>query len=110
MPIISDDALYQLLRESLIEEFNEQRTQEKYDLSGFYFRSVDLRGLVADGLNFQDCYFRHADLRGVDLRKSQLEGASLASAMISGAYFPKEILAEEITLSVVYGTRLRYST
>jgi len=108
MPIISDDALYQLLRESRIEEFNAQRTQKTYDLSGFDFRSVDLRGLIADGLNFQDCYFRHADLRGVDLRQCQLEGASLASAMISGTYFPSELLAEEITLSVVYGTRLRY--
>jgi uncharacterized protein YjbI with pentapeptide repeats len=46
-------------------------------------------------------------LRGVDLRQALLEGASLGSAKISGSYFPNQFSAEEIRLSVEYGTRLR---
>jgi hypothetical protein len=38
----------------------------------------------------------------------ELEGASINSAKISGTYFPPSLSAEEITLSLVHGTRLRY--
>ena len=66
-------------------------------------RPSDLRGL-----DLSDAYLRQADLRGVDLRETRLEGASLFEARISGAYFPGELRAEEITLSLLHGTRLRY--
>ena len=37
-----------------------------------------------------------------------LEGASIAGTKISGTYFPKELSAEEINLSLQHGTRMRY--
>jgi uncharacterized protein YjbI with pentapeptide repeats len=49
-------------------------------------------------------------LRGIDFRKASLEGASLAHAQISGAYFPPELSADEILMSMNFGTRLRYRT
>ena len=62
----------------------------------------------ASGLDLSDAYFRGADLRGIDFRQTNLEGASMAEAKISGCYFPKELSAEEIRMSVELGTRLRY--
>ncbi len=108
-PRISDDPLYTLLREGNVDIFNEERRKQAApDLTGCDFRGVDLQGLNADGLDLSDCYFRQADLRGVDFRKARLEGASLHGARIAGAYFPPELSADEIQLSVVRGTRLRY--
>jgi uncharacterized protein YjbI with pentapeptide repeats len=107
-PKRSPDPLYKLLRDEDVATFNERREPGKvYDFRGCTFRGSDLRGLDARGLDLRDCYFRDADLRGVDLREAQLEGASLGSAKISGVYFPADISAEEIRLSVEYGTRLR---
>jgi uncharacterized protein YjbI with pentapeptide repeats len=107
-PKRSSDPFYKLLRDEDVAAFNERREPEKvYDFRGCSFRGSDLRGLDARGLDLRDAYFRDADLRGVDLREARLEGASLGSAKISGAYFPNEISAEEIRLSVEYGTRLR---
>jgi uncharacterized protein YjbI with pentapeptide repeats len=74
------------------------------------FRGLDLRELNADGVDFRDAYFRSADLRGIDFRNASLEGASLAHAQISGAYFPPELSADEILMSMNFGTRLRYRT
>lgn len=62
----------------------------------------------ADGIDFSNAYFRSADLRGIDFSHSILEGASLAHAQISGAYFPPELSADEILMSMNFGTRLRY--
>ena len=106
---ISKDPLYQLLRQEKVSDFNQYKTNgNKVDLRGCDFRGLDLRNLDADGLDFTDCYFRAADLRGVDFRNSVLEGASLSNANVSGCYFPKELSAEEIRLSVTNGTRMRY--
>lgn len=108
-PKIKDDPLYRLLREGAIEEFNTRRANgETCDLVGCDLRTIDLRKLDASGLDFRDCYLRQADLRGVDLSEANLEGASINAAKISGAYFPKELSAEEITLSLTHGTRMRY--
>ncbi|MCY1377940.1 Pentapeptide repeats (8 copies) [compost metagenome] len=74
------------------------------------FRGLDLRELNADGVDFSDAYFRSADLRGIDFRNANLEGASLAHAQISGTYFPVELSADEILMSMNFGTRLRYRT
>lgn len=101
--------MYQLLRDGNIKEFNAiKAVGEKADLTGCDFRNVDLRGLDAQGLDFSDCYFRQADLRGVDFQQCRLEGASINAAKVSGAYFPAELSAEEITLSLLHGTRMRY--
>ncbi len=108
-PTISDDPMYRLLREGAIEEFNSRRAAgETCDLRGCDFRNVDLRKLEADGLDLRDAYFRQADLRGLDLSKANLEGASINAAKISGAYFPPELTAEELMLSLTHGTRMRY--
>lgn len=103
------DRMYQLLREGNITEFNTAKASgDTADLTGCDFRNVDLRGIDAQGLDFSDCYFRQADLRGVDFRGTRLEGASINAAKVSGAYFPSDLTAEEIALSLLHGTRLRY--
>jgi uncharacterized protein YjbI with pentapeptide repeats len=110
LPKISQDPLYQLLRMGEIEEFNKRRAAgESCDLTHCDFRNVDLQNINADGLDFTGCYFRQTDLRGVDLSKAKMEGTSINGARISGVYFPKELSADEINLSIQHGTRMRYS-
>ncbi len=70
--------------------------------------AVWTRLLDTTGIDFTDAYFRSADLRGLDLRNTPMEGASIAHAQISGVFFPPELSADEILMSVNFGTRLRY--
>ncbi|MEE4659859.1 MAG: pentapeptide repeat-containing protein [Halieaceae bacterium] len=108
-PTISDDPLYQLLRNEQIREFNEQRDKlDTSQLKSGDYRGRDLRNMNATGLDFSDSYFRNSDLRGIDFRQTNLEGASLIDAKVSGVYFPDALSAEEIRLSLETGTRLRY--
>ena len=111
MPILkNDDPAYRMLREGNIEEFNAHKAGGgEVDLKGCDFRGVDLKGIDASGLDMRDCYFRQADLRGIDFSQTNLEGSSINSAKISGTFFPKELTAEEIELSLVHGIRMRYS-
>ncbi|MFZ5592985.1 MAG: pentapeptide repeat-containing protein [Pseudomonadota bacterium] len=105
----NNDVMYRLLRDGQVVEFNQKKAQgAKIDLVNCDFRGLDLRGLDAHGLDLSGCYFRQADLRGVDLSKARLEGASIHATKIAGAYFPAELNAEEITLSLLHGTRMRY--
>lgn len=105
----SDDPLYLLLRDGKAREFNDQHKRARTaDLTHCDFRHADLRGIEAEGIDFSHCYFRQADLRGVDFSNARLEGASIHAAKISGAYFPKELDPEEINLSLLHGTRMRY--
>ncbi len=107
-PSISNDPMYQLLREGKIDEFNAKKQDGEYcNLRGCDFRSIDLQGVDAVGLDFRGAYFRMADLRGIDFRGSLLDGASINGAKISGTYFPLEISAEEVLLSLEHGTRIR---
>ncbi len=107
---VKKDPMHMLLREGKIADFNSRKAHgEKCDLTYCDLRGLDLRGLDAAGLDFSDSYFRRADLRGVDLSTSKLEGASINGARISGTYYPKELSADEITLSLLHGTRMRYS-
>ena len=108
-PALLDSALYALLHEDDIRGFNQQRPDGPIDMRGGDFRGLDLRELNAEGVDFTDAYFRSADLCGLDLRTASIEGASLAHAQISGTYFPVELTADEILMSVKFGTRLRYS-
>jgi len=104
-----DNPLYRLLRDEQVEEFNRHKPRDGHvDLRGADLRGLDLRQLDASRIDFTDAYFRGADLRGVDLREACLEGASIAHAQISGAYFPTELGADEILLSMQFGTRMRY--
>lgn len=108
-PVISDDPLYQLLRHGKIEDFNTlKQGGEAVRLSGTDLRGLDLRGLDASGIDFSNAYFRQADVRGIDFSSCNLEGASIHAAKISGAYFPPQLDPEEITLSLIHGTRMRY--
>ncbi len=105
----NDEPLYRLLREGHIDEFNSQRTAGiNGDLTHCDFRGIDLRGINADNVDFSGSYFRQADLRAIDFTSANLEGASIHAAKISGAYFPMEFSADEITMSLLHGTRLRY--
>jgi len=102
------DPLYRLLREGDVDGYNRQRkVDEKYDLHACNFRGIDLRLFNVANIDFTDCYFRQADLRGVDLRTCRLGGASLHGAHVSGTYFPANLEAAEIEMSVRLGTRLR---
>lgn len=106
---VSVDRLHLLLRKGKIEEFNEQRKNlSTIDLSGRDFSGLDLRHLDAHGLDLSRCRFRQADLRGVDFSGARLERATIDGAKISCTCFPKELSPEEITLSLVHGTCLRY--
>lgn len=109
-PQLLDSALYALLHKDDIAGFNQERPQGPIDMRGGDFRGLDLRQLNAQDVDFTDSYFRSADLRGLDLRTACIEGASLAHAQISGAYFPVEVTADEILMSINFGTRLRYRT
>lgn len=109
VPEIKKDPMYILLREGKIKEFNEMKKQGKTcDLTNADFRSLELQGLDADGLDFSGSYFRLADMRGVDFSKANLRGASIHEAKISGTYFPSELSSDELTMSLIRGTRLRY--
>ena len=80
------------------------------DLTSCDFRHLNLQGLIAKGLDFSNSYFRQADLRGIDFSQCvRLRGASIHGAKISGVYLPAPLSAEEITLSLQHGTRMRYS-
>jgi uncharacterized protein YjbI with pentapeptide repeats len=108
-PKISNDALYQLIRNEKFDEFNRRRAAgEQCDLRAHNFRGLDLRKLDLAGLDLSGCYFRQADMRGLNLATCRLEGASIHDANVSGVYFPKELAPEEITLSRMMGTRMRY--
>tara|TARA_R110001606_G_scaffold346892_5_gene496148 strand:- start:108517 stop:108861 length:345 start_codon:yes stop_codon:yes gene_type:complete len=110
-PIISNNPLYRLLRDGNVAEFNQRvAAGEKAELVGCDFRHINLQGINTSGLDFSNSYFRQADLRGVDFSNCvSLQGASLHGAKISGVFFPSEIRADEILLSLEHGTRLRYT-
>jgi uncharacterized protein YjbI with pentapeptide repeats len=110
-PKLLDSYLFALLRKDDVEGFNLQKPRTgTIDLAGGDFRGLDLRDLDTTGIDFTDAYFRSADLRGLDLRNIPMEGASIAHAQISGAFFPAELSADEILMSVNFGTRMRYRT
>ncbi len=108
MPKITQDPMYQHLRMDDTKAFNTMKEAGKTcDLVCVNLRGLDMRGLDADGLDFTDSYMRNADLRGVDFRNAVLEGVNIRGAKISGVYFPADITAEEIAMSLEHGTRLR---
>jgi uncharacterized protein YjbI with pentapeptide repeats len=108
-PKNSPHPLYLALRAENMEKFNSLRAiGEKCDLSGVNLRDLDLRGADLHGLDLSNAYLRQCDLRGLDLSTCSLDGASLRAAKVSGVLFPKELAAEEITMSLNFGTRMRY--
>ncbi|MEQ5816933.1 pentapeptide repeat-containing protein [Marinobacter sp. NFXS11] len=103
--------LYDILRSEDMQAFNSEKAKlaELPSFAHGDFRGLDLRGMDAKGLDFRHAYFRGADLRGIDFSKSRMEGSSIASAKISGCYFPHRLDADEIVMSLNHGTRMRYT-
>jgi uncharacterized protein YjbI with pentapeptide repeats len=109
-PAFSKDPLYQMLRGDDIKGFNAKRAAgTACDLRDVDLRALDLRGMNADGLDMSGAYLRDADIRGIDFSNTRMEGVSLRGARISGVMFPAELGADEIRLSVEFGTRMRYN-
>lgn len=107
-PFFPDDPAFQCLRAGDLEGYHRAIEGRKVvDFSGTYLRAVDFRGADLSKVVLRNAYLRESDLRGCDLRHLDLEGASLDGARISGAYFPANLAANEIRLSVRHGTRMR---
>ena len=107
-PTISTDPAYQLLLSERIDGFNlKKKSLDLSKLAGKRYQGLDLRNLDAEDLDFSNSHFRNTDLRGIDFRRTKLEGSSFAGAKISGCYFPANLSAAEIGLSIDRGTRIR---
>ena len=103
-----DNEMYGYLQDDNVEAFNKGREEGKsVDLLNAKFRAFDLRNANLNSLDLSGAYFKNSDLRGVDLSKCKLAGASIYNAKISGVLFPSHFSPEEITMSLLYGTRLR---
>lgn len=109
LPRKLDHPLYLLLQDENIAEFNKRvAAGERTSLANAALRGLDLRNMDPADMDFSGAYFRSCDLRGIDFRRCNMEGASVADAKISGCYFPVELSADEIHLSLERGTRMRY--
>ncbi len=106
---MADTKILALIQEDRPHDFNHviENYQGSVDLSGSQFRGYDLRKFNLRTANMRDCYFRHSDLRGVDLSEAQIAGSSFKEAKVSGVMFPISVSADEIRLSLEYGTRIR---
>lgn len=109
---IRKNKFHSYVRDEEYEKFNsELKTLDgPVDLESCDISNLDLRQFNLKHANLKNSYLKHADLRGVDLSEAQMEGASINQARISGAYFPRNISAAEIQLSVEHGTRIRCSS
>ena len=110
-PHFPQDPAFAALRAGEIDAFHEQvRWRDVVDFSGTDLRGIDFRQVDLSKLILRDAYLRDADLRGCDLRHLDLAGASIHGAKIGGAYFPDNISADEIRMSLRHGTRIRTTT
>ena len=107
MALIRDSKLVALLREGRFEEFNQLAAQAPPDLRNADLRMLDLRHADLAHADLRGAYLRNADLRGLNLSGALLEGASLHDTRVSGVLFPPALKAEEIRLSLAFGTRMR---
>ena len=97
----------ELLLAGQMAAFNDRASSQRPDLENADLRMADLREANLRQANLRGAYLRQADLRGLDLSEANLDGASINEARISGTLFQRDIAADEITLSVWKGTRLR---
>lgn len=107
-PSFPEDPAFKLLRAGDVDAFRLAiEGREIVDFSGADLRGTDFREVDLSKVVLRDAYMRDADLRGCDLRGLDLEGVSLHGAKISGAYFPANVGALEIRMSLRHGTRIR---
>jgi uncharacterized protein YjbI with pentapeptide repeats len=108
VPIFLDDPAFKLLRVGDVDAFHEAVAgRDSVDYSGADLRGVDLRKIDIHNMVLRDAFLRDADLRGCDLRHLDLSGVSMRGAKIGGTYFPDNVTADEIRMSVRHGTRIR---
>jgi len=109
-PRYLEDPAYRCLRVEDIDGYNMAIiNRPEIDFTGANLRSVDLRKADLEKVILRDAYLRDADLRGCDLRHIDLEGASFHNAKVAGAYFPGNVSAGELQMSLEHGTRIRTS-
>ncbi len=107
-PRMIDDECFRCLRGGDIDCFHQAAiNRDSIDLSGGNFRGVDFRGADLSRVILTHTYLREADLRGQDFRQHNLNGCTLRNAKVSGVFFPENISAEEIRMSLQFGTRIR---
>lgn len=108
-PRFPDDPAFKSLRLADFESFNRQVAGRKHvDFTDADLRGVDFRGVAEiNKVNVRGSYMRDADLRGLDIRTWDMEGCSLYHAKISGAFFPANVAAHELSNSIQLGTRMR---
>jgi len=106
---MADPRVLNLVQEDRPLDFNRiaEAAPQGLDLSGAHFRGYDLRKFNFSRCNLSGCYLKNADIRGLDLSQANLSGASLKDAKVSGVFFPENLSAEEIRMSLTHGTRLR---
>ncbi|MDR0355267.1 MAG: pentapeptide repeat-containing protein [Deltaproteobacteria bacterium] len=97
-----------IMYEENASQFNKLTAEGKQpDLTNANLSDLDLRPFNLKEANLSGCYLRGANLAGLDLSGACLHGASIKNARISGCLFPASISAEEISLSLDHGTRIR---
>lgn len=107
-PKYLEDQAYRCLRVEDIDGYNMAIiNRQEVDFSNANLRSVDLRKADLDKVILRGAYLRDADLRGCDLRHMDLEGASFHNAKVAGAFFPTNVPAAELVMSLEHGTRIR---
>ena len=107
-PGFLQDPAFKLLRVGEVDAFHKNiEERDVVDFTGADLRGTDFRKVELSKVILRDAYLRDADLRGCDLRDLDLEGVSLQNAKISGAYFPENVSANEIRMSLRHGTRIR---
>jgi hypothetical protein len=107
-PKFLDDEAFKSLRSGEKEEFNNLvKNKEKIDFTDCDLRATDFRDVDLSNVVLKGAYLRDANLRGQDLRQHDLEGCSIFHAHISGVFWPRNLSAEEIRLSLDHGTRMR---
>ena len=107
-PRFMDDEAFRCLRSGELGRFQQiAASRQSLDFSGADLRGADLRQADLSKVVLRNSYLRDADLRGQDLSHMDLSGCSLFHAKVSGTLFPSDIPAEELRLSLEFGTRLR---
>ncbi len=108
-PQFPDDEAFRNLRAGEIDAFHKNiEGRDVVDFSGSDLRGATLKGADLSRVNLRNCYLRDADLSGQDLRDHDLDGCSLLRAKVSGTYFPDDISASEVRLSLEFGIRMRH--